>query len=120
MHIEEFVGAADDIRLMVLQPEQLWQRLFGRGTFARQILDRLAAETAVERLDLRTAAVIDPEDGVADRARAFIDRDEAFALVRDADRGDAIRTHLRGQIAQRRAERRPPILSILFVPIRVR
>ena len=76
MNVEDFMGAAQQRGLVLLQPEDLIQRGGHRHRLAGDLVDARSAETRIHRGHLRERALIEPQDRVAYRPALFVHRHE--------------------------------------------
>jgi hypothetical protein len=120
VYVEDFMGAAQHIWLVLLQPEDFIQRGRHRHRLAGNLVNARIAETRVHRSHLRQRALVEPQDCVANRPALFIHKHERLTLVRDADRANTLHIDLAGGGTQRLSGRIPPGISALLVPAGLR
>ena len=77
------------------------------------------AKAAFQSEHLRPAALVGPEDGVAQWAPLLVHRHKGLPLVGDAQRLNLANVHLAHALADRLAGASPPVFSVLFVPRRL-
>jgi len=106
------------LRLMALEPQNLWRGETGHNEIAREPDRRLgAAEFLGDDRAFGRRARVAPELGRSDDVAVFIERDKAMLLARNADAAHLLRllgADARGDFRQHKIKRRGPVLRMLL------
>ncbi len=116
-------GRGEEIRLMGLEPERLGDHPFGRDRAVAVAVHRQCRIPGGRHPGgLAAGAHIHPDQGRAQWMAGGVERDHAAAGGIERDRSDVARRQPGGRqyLADRRAERLPPVDGILLGPARLR
>ena len=120
LDIDEVAGGGEIRRLVALQPGQGIERRRQIRHLAGDLVEALGAQRGGHPRHIGPAALVEPEDGGAQRAARRIQKSHGLALIGDGKGGDARGVDLRGELAERRDGGLPPFLRLLLEGARPR